>query len=129
MGHNKKKNSKIFKKNRMNKIKIYNIVNACPFYVGFVSRLFWISLQLCNLFFKRVFTNKIDHVCWRLKLQRNRQSDKPNVETVISKQYDTICQLGHEAYIAKFTLTIPIKSKVSNSIKIQNLLDTGMQIS
>lgn len=103
----------------MNKIKIYNIVNACPFYVGFVSRLFWISLQLCNLFFKRVFTNKIDHVCSRLKLQRNRQSDKPNVETVISKQYDTICQLGQEAYIVKFTLTIPIKSKVSNSIKIQ----------
>lgn len=90
------------------------------------------SEYLCNFatfFFKRVFTNKIDHVCWRLKLQRNRQSDKPNVETVISKQYDTICQLGHEAYIAKFTLTIPIKSKVSNSIKIQNLLDTGMQIS
>lgn len=50
---------------------------------------------------KRVFTNKIDHVCSRLKLQRNKQSDKPNVETVISKQYDTICQLGHEAYTVK----------------------------
>lgn len=87
----------------MNEIKIYNIVNACPFFVGLFSEY---SKCLCNLFIKHVFTNKIDHVCSRLKLQRNKQSDKPNVETVISKQYDTICQLGHEACIVKFTLTI-----------------------
>lgn len=125
MGHNKKY-SKIFIKNEWIKLKSIILWMHVHFMLDFFPDF---SEYLCNLFIKRVFTNKIDHVCSRLKLQRNRQSDKPNVETVISKQYDTICQLGHEAYIAKFTLTIPIKSKVSNSIKIQNLLDTGMQIS
>lgn len=110
----------------MNEIKIYNIVNACPFFVGLFSEY---SECLCNLFIKRVSTNKIDHVCSRLKLQRNKQSDKPNVETVISKQYDTICQLGHEAYTVKLLWQSYKKSKVSDSIKIKNLLDTGMQIS
>lgn len=115
MGHNKKY-SKIFIKNEWIKIKSIILWMHVHFMLDFFSDF---SEYLCNLFIKRVFTNKIDHVCSRLKLQRNRQSDKPNVETVISKQYDTICQLGQEAYIVKFTLTIPIKSKVSNSIKIQ----------